>query len=205
MRKLQTVLVEGADAQLWDLADLKRHLRVLHASEDDLIEAYAAAAAEAIDGLTGCLQISVLNKTYRDIWSDPADVGVLRLDPVVSVSSVTLVLDDLSEVALDASLYYLTPEAKGARLSIETDAFAGVTLSDRPGSIRCEYVAGMAVDAQGVPKTIAQAMRLLVGHFYANREGVAHLQSGKFDELPIGARALLAPYRRYGVEAWSHD
>lgn len=48
-----------------------------------------------------------------------------------------------------------------------------------------------------MPQAIKQAMLLMIGHWYATREAV---NIGNIvSELPIGARALLAPYRRIGV------
>lgn len=44
--------------------------------------------------------------------------------------------------------------------------------------------------------SIDQAMLLLVGHWYANREAVSDTQ---MSEVPLGVNHLLQPYRRMGV------
>lgn len=48
----------------------------------------------------------------------------------------------------------------------------------------------------GWPADILQAVRLLVGHYYANREAVV---VGQASELPLGVKALLAPWRDMGA------
>lgn len=48
----------------------------------------------------------------------------------------------------------------------------------------------------GWPHPIKQAVRLLVGHFYNNREAVV---SGPVFELPVGVKMLLAPWRDLGA------
>lgn len=48
----------------------------------------------------------------------------------------------------------------------------------------------------GWPADILQPVRLLVGHFYLNREAVS---SGQMVEIPLGVKALLAPHRDLGA------
>ncbi|MBO1038186.1 head-tail connector protein [Brucella pituitosa] len=55
---------------------------------------------------------------------------------------------------------------------------------------------GVDVDADPVPPAIEQAVLMLVGHFYANREAMSDFQ--RFS-LEIGVDRLIAPHREYGV------
>lgn len=48
----------------------------------------------------------------------------------------------------------------------------------------------------GWPAPVLQAVRFLVGHFYANREAVA--ATGR-SEVPLGVKAMLAPWRDLGA------
>ena len=45
-----------------------------------------------------------------------------------------------------------------------------------------------------VPGPLKLAIKLLVGHFYENREATTML---KIDELPLGIKALIEPYRTW--------
>ena len=203
MSTLQSVLVTPPASKIWDLAMLKQHLRVQHSAEDDLIGAYADAAEYQLDGAGGHLQRALITQTWRDAWTDVSDIGILRYAPVVSVESVKILLADGSEHTVDPADYYVISEPKGHRLHVPRDVMTGLDASLRPDRIRCEYVAGYGATADKVPTPLLQAHRLLVAHYYENREAVQHVQAGSFQELPMGVRALLGPFRRYGVEAWA--
>ena len=49
---------------------------------------------------------------------------------------------------------------------------------------------------EGWPSSVLQAIRLLVAHWYVNREAVA---PGVMAEVPYGVKAMLAPYREFGA------
>ncbi|MCG7626049.1 head-tail connector protein [Epibacterium sp. Ofav1-8] len=49
---------------------------------------------------------------------------------------------------------------------------------------------------EGWPPSVLQAIRLLVAHWYSNREAVA---PGVMAEVPYGVKAMLAPYREFGA------
>lgn len=50
----------------------------------------------------------------------------------------------------------------------------------------------------GWPAPLTQAAKMLVAHFYTNRE--ASVVGIKLDELPLGVSALIAPYRSFSAE-----
>ena len=60
-------------------------------------------------------------------------------------------------------------------------------------AVQIKFVVGEALAAT-VPEDIKTAIKLLAAHFYMNREGVSDL---KFEELPMGISALIAPYRTW--------
>jgi uncharacterized phiE125 gp8 family phage protein len=54
-------------------------------------------------------------------------------------------------------------------------------------------VAGYGDDAEDVPQAIRQAMMLMIGHWYENREDT--LGVGNIQRIPQGSEYLLWPYR----------
>jgi hypothetical protein len=63
---------------------------------------------------------------------------------------------------------------------------------DRPGAVLVTYTAGYATQ-NAIPATMLQAMRLLIGHWFENREAVT-LQTNSA-ELPMGVQFLLDKVR----------
>jgi uncharacterized phiE125 gp8 family phage protein len=71
-----------------------------------------------------------------------------------------------------------------------------VSFAGWPGhsDLRVRYVAGYAEDHTGVPQPLRHALRLLLAHWYANREAVS---AGDLKELPVAVDALISPYRNW--------
>ena len=65
-----------------------------------------------------------------------------------------------------------------------------------PGRRECGGIAGYGA-AAAVPAAIKQAMLLLIGHWFANREAVN--VGNIVTAMPLAVEALIAPYRRVGV------
>lgn len=58
----------------------------------------------------------------------------------------------------------------------------------------CMDIEDIESDTVGVPKPLLQAIKLLVGQYYANREPVAFASSS---EVPLTYRHLISLYRKY--------
>lgn len=180
------------------IADAKTHCRVDHTEDDALIQAYLQAAVGHLDGRAGILGRCIMQQTWRvrlDCW--PVD-GKLRLG-FFDVTSVVLKYWDAdgSEQTVSDTRYYLEQDALGAFLWLR-DAFTGPSLdSDRVGAISA--VVTCAMDPAKPPfAAVCHAIKLIVGHWYENREAVV---VGQVDvkTLPLAVDALLAPHRRVGV------
>jgi uncharacterized phiE125 gp8 family phage protein len=175
------------------LAEAKAHVRVDHNDDDSLITALIAAATNHLDGYTGILGRALITQTWRQDFAAFAPKIRLALRPVASVASVTYFDGDNTSQTLSASIYGLFEDGAGPYIALDPD-------QTWPGSYRrvdgvsVTYVAGEA--AAAVPKGIKQAILLLVGHWYANREAVAEAQ---MHAVPMAAAALIHPYRRIGV------
>lgn len=175
------------------LDDAKAHLRVDHEDDDDLIEGLIAAATEHLDGYTGVLGRALVTQTWRqDFCGFSARMG-LPLRPVSSIASVTYFDGDNATQALGSTVYGLFADAAGAYVALTPDQ-AWPSTRSRRDAVSVTYVAGVADTA--VPAPIKQAILLMVGHWYANREAVSE---GSMAEVPMAVDALLRPYRAVGV------
>lgn len=192
-------LVTAPAAALLTRAEAKVHLRMDEAdtSEDALVDGLIGAATAHLDGRAGILGRCLINQTWR-VWWDRWD-RCLRL-PFPGVSAVTVTYeneDTGSTVTVGASNYRLLEDAIGSYVAFDDEYWPpSVNIDDRQ-AWGVQLVAGYGATADAVPAAIKQAALLMIGHWYANREAVnvGNITS----ELPLGAQALLAPYRRVGI------
>ncbi len=159
---------------------------------DTLIDNLIAAATSYLDGYSGILGRCIISQTWE------ARFGCFESEfelPFPDVSAVVVKYYDASDTlqTYSSSYYQLVQEACGSVVSVYlTSTWPAVTLNRED-----KVVITMTVGYSSVPAAIKQAILLMVGHWFANREtvNVGNIVS----ELPFGATALLAPYRRVGV------
>jgi hypothetical protein len=159
------VLVTAPTAEIVTLADMKAHLRVTHTVEDDLIEALTAAAVAYLDGWAGVLGRCIGAQTWRITYENPGTY-LLPMPDVTTASA-----------AYEAGAAVLTIKATSAGPEIEITEACAVTFT-------CEMSAPMAA-------LVAQAVKLLVGHWYQNREAAGAAMS----ETPMAVDMILSAIR----------
>lgn len=180
------------------VAEAKAHLRVESSDEDTLIAGLVSAATSHLDGWSGALGRAIVTQTWRqDFDGFPATRSRcmrLPLWPVASVTSVTYRDANGTTQTVSAADYSLLSDERGAFIRFVEDFDSPIVYDDGP-AVSVTYVAGLA--AADVPAAIKQAILLLVGHWFANREAVV---TGTIAvALPMTVDALLAPLRRIGV------
>ncbi|GAA0262635.1 hypothetical protein LNAOJCKE_5185 [Methylorubrum aminovorans] len=149
------------------LEEAKRHLRVEHDSDDAYIEGLIGVATSAIDGPMGWLGRALGEQTLE-----------------TEVSACTW--------RDDPSLPY------PPLLAVESE-----TPSQDGRKVRIRYRAGYPVVGEGdnrrstVPAPIRQAVLLMVGDLYANRENGGPSASAAAVSMPVTADRLLQPFRVY--------
>jgi uncharacterized phiE125 gp8 family phage protein len=206
-------LVTGPTLDLVALAEAKAHCRVTVPDDDALIAGYILAARVHCERHTGR---SFVNQTY-DLTFDndwpyslacgfDVDVRRLRISqavpqiiipvvPLVSVTSINYLDKDGISQLLASSEYRVITRSQVARGWIEPAW--GVTwpqvryLSE---AITVRFVAGHGTQAGSHPylNVFRQAMLLLIGHWYENREAVN--VGSSVTEFPLGVASLLQPF-----------
>ena len=179
------------------LAEAKAHCRVDDADQDSLITRLIEAATAHLDGWTGVLGRSLVTQTWAQSFAAfPAGRSIrLPLAPVQSIASIGYRDTSDAEQVLASSAYHLVTDAIGARVLLDEDADWPDT-HDRPDAVTVAAVCGYG-DAGDVPEAIRQAILMMVGHWFENREAVG--AGVLFNELPMAVQALLTPYRRVGL------
>jgi len=168
------------------LAEAKTHLRIdPDMDEDDAyIEALISAAREYAEGRQ---RRSIARKTYELTLEAFESRTVLPLPPAVSVESMKVKNRDGSETTIASTDYSLLSDDFRAFVQSRPGfSYAAPLYEVYPVSIR--YVAGY--DAASVPIKTKQAILLIVGHWYENREEVVVGRNAS--RIPLAADALLS-------------
>ncbi len=168
------------------LADAKSHLRVDINDDDALIQSYITAARQRVEEasyhklVTQTVQLTLdefpwnsprgwFDGTYyrqrRDRWP------VIELEPPVqSITSVTYVDPAGNVQTLDPSKYRVDVNSSPGRLTPALNQLWPAT-ANVIAAVTVLYVAGFGA-ASAVPVKLMEAIRLLLGHYYNNREQI---------------------------------
>lgn len=184
------------DQKIIELDEAKDHCRVAHDEndEDPLIKNLILAAESHIDGYEGILGRALITQTWVQeldrFWSEMR----LPLAPIQSIASIRYYDINETQQTLADTVYRLHSDAVSPYITLQSDQEWPATF-DRDDAVEITFVAGYG-NADAVPETIRQAMLLMVGHWYENRE---LLVPGQLSPMPMAADALLQPYRRTSI------
>ena len=163
------------------VADVKAHCRIDDSTEDALITGYIKSAERYLEKQTSRQLMPATFKLSLDcfprgIYDDPATSAIEGHDiicPVAPLSSIVSIkyLDLLGvETTLSSAVYVaLSAETPGRIVLAYNNEWP--TALTRAGAVTVEFIAGYA-SAAAVPEDIKQALLMLVGHWFENREAV---------------------------------
>jgi uncharacterized phiE125 gp8 family phage protein len=197
----------------------KLHLRCDFDDEDILISALISAAREYCEQV---IQRAIYNQTYilsldQFNYGDwRSTIPMARRNPLrfsalwesmalripmprlVSVTSITYLDTAGTPQTLAPSTYNVDTSSEPARIVPAINLTWPTTDYYIPGSVKVTFVAGSygdGVEVDTCPASIKQAVLLLVGAWYQNREAVSGLT---MKTVPMAVDALLNAYRFYG-------
>lgn len=170
------ILITPPTSPVVPLAELKLHLRVDYADEDQLIAQLEAAAVGYLDGWRGVLGRAILPQVWRQEF---AAWGTLQL-ALPDVSSVTVTYLDGSNVEQPAAVATLRPTCSGYEVE-----------ASGPSTSRIFVNMNCAMQASQL-STVKAAIKMIVGHWFQNREAAV---AGNMSDVPMSANALLSALR----------
>jgi len=201
------------------LAQAKLHMRLDFDDENALVQGLITAAREYCEQV---IQRAIYNRTYvlsldqfnygdwrstipmdrrnplrfSALWQSMA----LRLPMprLVSVSSITYLDTTGTQQTLDPSSYVVDASSEPARIVPAVNLTWPTTDYYIPGSVKVTYISGSygdGVETDTCPASIRQAILLLIGAWYQNREAISPLT---LKTVPMAVDALLNGYRFYG-------
>lgn len=181
---MSLTLITGPSTEPVTLAQFKQHARISRDDEDALCEACIRAArvyAERVQRRQLC------TATWRlslDCFS--AEIRV----PLPPLQSATIQYVDANgdTQTLDPSAYQVDAYREPGRI-VPAYGTCWPDTRCQPNAVTVTFVAGYGA-AAAVPETTKQAIKLLAGSFYENREG---LVTGTIvAALPLGVESLLS-------------
>ena len=194
---LQTVHQPSVDPLT--LAEAKLHLKVDTSTDDNLITALITAGRDYVERWT---RRTLVYTGYR-LGLDGFPDGAIELPraPAVSANSSTVF-----SYATPRIQYY-DPDGNLQTLTVDVDyelalhqnppslvlppleAWPSIQ-EGKANSVIVDFVAGFGAARTDVPNLLRQAVLLLVGHWYANREAVGSVGS----EVPLAVDSILRIY-----------
>jgi len=175
------------------LAETKAHLRVLHASEDALIERLIKTATASVERTLGRSLVSrqlVVSYDRLPLYRVPL---ALPRPPVVSVAGLDYLDADGVAQTIASDGLSLIQHVCGAAAVPLTGDWPKAMASARAVTVR--YTAGYGAAASDVPEDIRHAALMMVEHLYYHRAAVSE---GGLAVTPMGVDALLSPHMTSG-------
>mgnify|MGYP001465362718 CR=1 FL=1 len=176
------------------LAEAKLHCRIDVDDDDALVASLISTAREHLERISRP-RVAMTEQRWlyvTDAWP-ASDTIELRPYPLLSVDAVRYTSENGVVTTISSSEYLADTHSEPGRLHMR-HGWPSATLAPLNG-LQIEFTAGYGVGVLSPPKALRQAVLLLVGHWYENRE--LALTSGAVPkELPFAVNALFKPWRR---------
>lgn len=177
------------------LAEAKQHLRFDYDTENALIEVLIKAAREWVENYTGRALVEQTLEYALDGY--PSELRLPR-PPIIDIESFKYTDSVGTLTVLATDQYTLDISATLQPRVMPAYNVSWPATRSQPSSLRVRYRAGYARegspdDRDSIPASLRAAIKLLVGHWFKNREEV--VIGAAANEVPVAARALCDPYR----------
>lgn len=184
-------VIDGPESEPVTLEEAGLHLRVEDEGEDSIIASLITTAREYCESFTGK---SLALKTYEYIagpFQRQFDSIKMPMPPLKTIVTFKYLNTQGQQISLAEDIdYFLITGLEPGFVCPDLKKGWPMDCSRRPDAIRIRFTAGY----DEVPRSIKQAMLLLIGHFYENREAVYIGSKGEAKELPLAVSSLLRPY-----------
>lgn len=167
------------------LLEVKSHLRIDFADDDTLLAGFITAAREYCEMFQNRAFITQTWELTMDAW--PCFPFQLPMPPLVSVSSIKYFDTANVETTWDAANYFEDTDSEPGRIGLAHSISLPTTTLRPINGVKIQYVAGYGV-ATAVPLRAKQAILMLIGHLYENRESVSQED---LKEIPFAVSSLL--------------
>lgn len=174
------------------LPEAKAQCRVDIDDDDKLISSYIVSARRTAELIARRAFITQTIDLVMDEFPAEAEL-FLPCAPLQSVTHIKYTDSDGNESTFSSDSYIVDTYSEPGRVVLKTgESWPGTTLQAANGVV-VRFVAGYGDDPADVPEVYRQAIQLLVGHWYENREEVVvgNVRESGLKQLPLGVRDLL--------------
>ena len=178
------------------LAEAKLHLKVDTDEDDALISTLVTASRETAEVFTGRSLATQVLEYILDGFPIEADTIYLPRPPLETITSIKYKDFQAVETEWDGQNYVVDGESMPARVTLAYGKYFPDFTPYPVSSVRIRFTAGYKTggpDSLKMPEQINQALKLLIGHFYENRESV--VVGTVANKVHFSVEALLYPYR----------
>ncbi len=186
-------LTTGPASEPVTTAQAKAQLNVDFDTDDTYIDLLVAAARTTVENHT---QRGLINQTWTLKLDDFPDTFTLPRAPLSSVTSITYIDGDGNSQTLATSVYDVDTQSEPGRVLLAYGQ-TWPTTRDQVNAVTVTYVVGYGSAASSVPEPFKHAIKLLVAHWYHQREAVTSNSAPR--EVPFTVDALLTPYRLWQI------
>lgn len=172
-----------------DLAEALDHCRIDSSDSDTLLISLIKGAREYVENH---IRRALINRTLDVRFGQFSGVMEMPKAPLSSVLSIKYVDVDGNEQTLDSGVYRTDSARDPGIVELGVDQ-SWPDLYNTSSPITIQIIAGYGETSDDVPAPIKQAMLLLIGHWFENRESTVGV--GNIQTIPMGVDSLLAPYR----------
>ena len=191
---MKVTVVTSATGVMVATSDVKVHVRMTASDDDAIIGDYVFAAQEQAEQVTSRKMMPQTWRLFIDDWPR-TDTIELPFAPLRSVPSTGIVYKNSTggSTTFSSTAWSVDVASEPGRVVLEyNDTWPSVTLHNN-NPISIEFECGYA-GTSAIPQRFKQAVHMLVGHFYENRESVIVQSFGQISvaEIPQGFFSLLS-------------
>ena len=196
---MKVELVTASTYNIPDLNKIKDHLGLERGwtEQDDLLKGLRLTALEYAQNYTNRKLRAETWKLYLDDWPYCESVE-LPYAPLRSIPSTGVVYTDSdgNSTTLSSTKWSADTVSEPGRLVLNYDEIWPTNTLANKNPIAIEFNAGYE-SSSSVPESIKIAMLLMMAQWYEGREDAIVGAGILYAKMPLGAKALMSPYRNF--------
>lgn len=182
------VSLSGPAVEPLALADVKAHLRLTDAAEDEYVAGLVKVARDHLERATGLVPVTRRYRLHLESVSEDGVILILK-GPVQGIDRIQVYDAAGNPQDVPASGFFVERDGVPARLVTPPGLLAPLAAN----GLDVEFTAGFGATAPDVPDSLRRALLLHVAQMYEYRGAVSLADQPAI--LPDGYERLVAPFR----------